>query len=425
MSHALTPKELDDLETTERVASCFSLIGTSFILFTFLYSPAFRKPVNRLIFYASWGNTLCNVATLISQSGVREGKDSHLCQFQGFLIQMFLPADAFWNLAMAINVYMTLFRKYNAQQLKALEWRYHCMCYGVPFIIAFIYVFIETPSRGKIYGSATLWCWIDIEWVALRIALCYAPAWCSILISFCIYVLAGREIFAKRKQLRAFRNPTRPAPVRIENTFTGLKTTEIHVTSELATLNPPNVSNVFMPDKNNPDMKDMGYDQYSATIESALLSPRPEIRPPMTPRTHPTIAQRSNRAGMEANTAAFGYTKVALLFFVSLLVTWVPSSLNRVYSLIHPSLVSLPFSYASGIVLPLMGFWNSVIYITTSWATVRLLLSGKLKGNSGSVKGSSTGFNSRPSLGVRKWAGAESDSVTGLAVGHGSGYDQV
>lgn len=55
MSHALSPKELHDLEITERVASCFSLIGTSFILFTFLYSPAFRKPVNRLIFYASWG----------------------------------------------------------------------------------------------------------------------------------------------------------------------------------------------------------------------------------------------------------------------------------------------------------------------------------------------------------------------------------
>lgn len=103
----------------------------------------------------------------------------------------------------------------------------------------------------------------------------------------------------------------------------------------------------------------------------------------------------------------------------------VPSSINRVYSLIHPSLVSLPFSYASGIVLPLMGFWNSIIYITTSWATVRLLFSGKLKGNSVSVKRSSAGFNGRPSLGVRKWTGAESDSVTGLAVGRGSGYDQV
>ena len=42
-------------------------------------------------------------------------------------VTRFLPADALWNLAMAINVYMTLFRKYNAQQLKALEWRYHCM----------------------------------------------------------------------------------------------------------------------------------------------------------------------------------------------------------------------------------------------------------------------------------------------------------
>ena len=55
MPYALTPNELRHLELTERVASCFSLVGTSFILFTFICSPAFRKPVNRLIFYASWG----------------------------------------------------------------------------------------------------------------------------------------------------------------------------------------------------------------------------------------------------------------------------------------------------------------------------------------------------------------------------------
>lgn len=70
---------------------------------------------------------------------------------------------------------------------------------------------------------------------------------------------------------------------------------------------------------------------------------------------------------MEANRAAFGYAKVASLFFVSLLVTWVPSSINRVYSLIHPNSVNVYYSYAAGIVLSLMGFWNSVIYVTTSW----------------------------------------------------------
>lgn len=72
-----------------------------------------------------------------------------------------------------------------------------------------------------------------------------------------------------------------------------------------------------------------------------------------------------------------------------------------------------------------MGFWNSVIYITTSWAAVRLLFSGKLNEKNGSVKRSSIGFSSRPSLAARKWTGTESDSVKGFAVGHASGYDQV
>ncbi len=57
---------------------------------------------------------------------------------------------------MAINVYLTLFKKYNATQLKALEWKYHLMCYGAPFVAAFIYLFVSTESRGKIYGSAAV-----------------------------------------------------------------------------------------------------------------------------------------------------------------------------------------------------------------------------------------------------------------------------
>lgn len=55
---------------------------------------------------------------------------------------------------MAINVYMTLFKNYNAEQLRALEWKYHIMCYGTPFIVAITCLFIETEARGKIYGPA-------------------------------------------------------------------------------------------------------------------------------------------------------------------------------------------------------------------------------------------------------------------------------
>lgn len=55
---------------------------------------------------------------------------------------------------MAINVYMTLFKKYNSQQLKALEWKYHLICYGGPFVIALILIFVDSSSRGRVYGPA-------------------------------------------------------------------------------------------------------------------------------------------------------------------------------------------------------------------------------------------------------------------------------
>ena len=78
-----------------------------------------------------------------------------------------------------------------------------------------------------------------------------------------------------------------------------------------------------MPDKEQSDTNHKGYDQYSVTIGSAPMGLKSEVLLPMTPRSHSAVAQRSNRTAMEANRAAFGYTKVALLFFVSLLVTWV------------------------------------------------------------------------------------------------------
>ena len=88
MATHLTLGQLKALETIERVASCFSVLGITFILVTFIASKKFRKPINRLVFFASWGNLLCNVATLMSESPIRAGPNSHTCQFQAFLIQM-------------------------------------------------------------------------------------------------------------------------------------------------------------------------------------------------------------------------------------------------------------------------------------------------------------------------------------------------
>lgn len=67
-----------------------------------------------------------------------------------------MPADALWTFAMAFNVYLTFFHKYDASKLRSLEWKYLVLCYGLPFIAALVMLFISTSSKGPIYGSATV-----------------------------------------------------------------------------------------------------------------------------------------------------------------------------------------------------------------------------------------------------------------------------
>jgi hypothetical protein len=82
-------------------------------------------------------------------------------------------------------------------------------------------------------------------------------------------------------------------------------------------------------------------------------------------------SQRSNssstsRTTAQTDNANWAYTKVAGLFFIALMVTWIPSSANRIYSFIHVGEISLGLEYISAFVLPLQGFWNAIIYASTS-----------------------------------------------------------
>ena len=84
---SLTAVQLQDIIVIERLASVLSLIGATFVLVTFALNDKFRKPINRLVFYATFGNILTNIATLISVDSIESGQSSPLCQFQAFLIQ--------------------------------------------------------------------------------------------------------------------------------------------------------------------------------------------------------------------------------------------------------------------------------------------------------------------------------------------------
>lgn len=64
------------------------------------------------------------------------------------------------------------------------------------------------------------------------------------------------------------------------------------------------------------------------------------------------------------------YLRTSFIFAFAVLITWIPSSINRLYSLTHGGSVSFQLSVASGCVLPLQGVWNALIYFTTSWRII-------------------------------------------------------
>ncbi|KAE8358074.1 hypothetical protein BDV27DRAFT_169784 [Aspergillus caelatus] len=369
---ALSDTQLLAIQATERTCSVLSLLGTTFIIVTFFCFPSFHKPINRLAFYASWGNIISNVATLVSTSGISQGVGSPLCQFQGLLLQWFMPADAFWTFAMACNVYLTMFHKYDASQLKRLEWRYFIFCYGIPFLPAVVFLFIKSEARGKIYGSAVLWCWITPDWEALRLAVFYGPVWLTIILTFAIYIVTGREIFMKRRQLRVAGRSGQHSALpstrgdQVDESFECHKMTEITVTTETADFQhgpPLKVGNTEEPGRS-PGAR-TSFNPYVVAVEAR----------PRTMKQNEAIQGDQSKSTTETNKAAWAYSKYAMLYFIALVITWVPSTINRVYALAEPTKPSFVLNYLSAFVLPLQGFWNGFIYMMISFPAVRQMFS--------------------------------------------------
>jgi hypothetical protein len=152
----LTSEQLRALQIAERSASALSIVGILTIIVTYFSSRYFRNPIDRLILINAFYNALDITATMISLSGPAAGNGSALCQFQGFLMQMFPLADVLWTLAMAIDVFLIVFYQYDANALRRLEIKYIGGITAITFVPAFVFLFVHTADKGHMYGSVTV-----------------------------------------------------------------------------------------------------------------------------------------------------------------------------------------------------------------------------------------------------------------------------
>ncbi|KAL2161710.1 hypothetical protein VTH06DRAFT_8272 [Thermothelomyces fergusii] len=429
----LTDKERRALELAERSGASISMVSVIIVFVVYGLFPRVRTVPNTFIVFASVANLGASIACLIGLSGLRAGEESALCQAQAFLFEMFMQSDPWWSFAMAVNVFMVFFMAYPPNNLHKNLWIYCVICFGIPALPALICL-VYRPNGERIYGDATMWCWINDKHNSLRIFTYYLPIWTCILLSSLIYVAVGYHVFHQRNQLRNLTltdqamdiSGTELRESEKEQHNYGMITMEVQITAESSSgrqtppsstprasitpaipnrLAPPgpagqdpwrlpddDIEDVLPPTrchfnsnhekdgKNsnnmvvNPNINSHNQTSFAATSTTVSSAQRPPVKAKRR-RWMPAWLTRGwnkfQRKLGNLDPIKLAYLRTSFVFAISILVTWTPSSINRVYTLVHPTHNSFALNLAGALVLSLQGLWNAVIFAATSWGILK------------------------------------------------------
>ncbi|KAL7803524.1 G-protein coupled receptor protein [Trichoderma aethiopicum] len=401
----LEPRQIEVLITIERTGAGLSMVAIILTLLTFAMFKKLRTTPNTFLVLASIANAGASIASMIGYDGLDQGERSTLCQGQGFIFEWFMQSDPWWSFAMAFNVYLVFFHNANPASFRKRIWIYCLICFGGPLVPAIVLVSIRDDAKGPVFGNASLWCWVDANWSLVRLYAYYIPIWICIFGSIIIYVAVGYRVFHHRNRLRKFALPLQVRNKRSNSgaasdagdsavesltqrhNYYGTATTEVQVTSgtpehddrlALPMMPPPMYS--LSPYLHSPTAE--AYGQSWATTQAGPYYaadperlPQPSRAAAPTKRCSVVAAVISWLKNVKSSASAklkrldpvkMAYLRTSFIFGFAILITWIPSSVNRLYSLTSQGRVNFQLSVASGCVLPLQGVWNALIYFTTS-----------------------------------------------------------
>ncbi|KAF9765873.1 hypothetical protein IL306_001798 [Fusarium sp. DS 682] len=385
MSHKLiTGRGSDLLESSqrntlvlfERIGGSISLVAVLCIFIAYALVPKVRNVQNTFIVFASVANVGASCASIIAMDGLELGVASPLCQAQSFMFHMFMQSDPWWSLAMAFNVFLVFFFRAKPDSFRRWWW--------------------VNPNRGLVFGEATIWCWVNSDWENIRIYTYYMLIWVCIAGSIVFYFMVGYHVFHTRNQLKSLtasksREPVSAEPLQPhaqrqvdflsvpQDCFYGTIVTEVQVVHSTPSANhlPSEPKPAYTASSSSPQVS---FDEQPNTVQgshshyfSTSISPGANSRERTSLSPLRRITSATNRTINKFvidDPIKRAYLRTSFLFALSVLVTWIPSSLNRIHSwLVGTS----PYEYhvAAAAVLPLQGLWNAVIFFVTSGGPLR------------------------------------------------------
>ncbi|KJR83065.1 cAMP receptor (Car4) [Sporothrix schenckii 1099-18] len=380
----ISADQLRALQIVERTASSLSVVGIATIIITFFSSRYFRNPIDRLILINAFYNAFDVTATLISLSGPAAGNGSALCQFQGFLMQMFPLADVLWTLAMAIDVFLIVYYQYDANALRRLEIKYIGAITAITFTPAFVFLFIHTAEKGHMYGSVTA----PSRSGERRLRLTTYRIIIGIV--FILYCMVGWKIVKGKRALRSIESDIIPLDLQQtaekdddDNTTESTQNTKstegaegttrnaigLAVSSSTRTLGPHTSMHGGMA-ASAPTTKGHTAKAWSRDGTESISPLRPVddfgSSPDQSGSASFSMSPSLSSHKWQANRSALSlrqYLLMPVMFFVVLMVIWVAPTTNRLLSFVEPSFVSFPLYIAVGATGSLRGFWNGCVFL--------------------------------------------------------------
>lgn len=168
--------------------------------------------------------------------------------------------------------------------------------------------------------------------------------------------MAAVVLWSEREHLHDFLNLLN------ENPFPSTITTEIEITYEERSIvkddSYQDISEIISPS-----------DQYAVAIQASPYQQQETQTYQM--RRMRSLTREVAESG--SNPEAWLYARVAILFFIAMIITWVPASINRISQMANPGTVNFALNYIESLVMSLQGVWNVIVYVITSQAACQRL----------------------------------------------------
>lgn len=191
--------QVNSLKLATEICGALSLIGSVCIIGVFVFYPRYRNSTTKLTVLMAFADLLSIIAKVLGRAGPNAGVNSVLCQGQAFLMQWGDIASLLLTAIMALNVFIVIQRKESTTFVSRWYVFYALFAFVPTFFGALVPIFVSTPTQGRMYGDADVWCWVTSEYKLLQLFMFFVPMAIIFVFNIVVYVCTGRRIWLESK----------------------------------------------------------------------------------------------------------------------------------------------------------------------------------------------------------------------------------